>query len=711
MATATTDFLARVRADSSQAVAEFSKLGNQIEKSMDRASNSTEKLDNALVKMARGAVGGVAFREIAQFSMSMVKSTAQLEDTIAAAGVTFGEYSDQIEEFAKSAARNFGISKVAALDAANQFAALGKSAGLTGEELAGFSTEMVSLAGDMASFRGTSVEDAIMAIGSGLRGESEPLRRFGVLLDDATLRARAMAMGIYEGTGTLSAQQKVLAAQAEILAQTSDAQGDFARTSDSTANSLKTAAAEMENAKAAAGEALAPALTAVTQSLTPVLQGFAELPSELQTVTVNATLAAGAFSSASEAIKGLGIASKTANVLVGGVVGVLAGAATVYALYSQSKAEAVAQTQALADALRDEGEGQVGAIERLAQSDEDVRAFIRSLNQMGLSVEDVNRFINGQSNELSGLSDAYQDTNDRGLRNFFLTARNVGKVEELATQYGLTANELMEFMRMLERLNTENDTYVNTQNAVNRALGDGATENRKYARFLGQVDVATSNVVKITDEMREAIDRDKAAIERVNDAYRDQLDLIEELYGDQRDAIQRQLDYADAMVDYSDAVKDSEASTRDQMDAAIELSEQFATLNGATLDSEEGVNRQVEALDNMLATLKPGSPLYEALLEYRNQLDAIPETVNTLVSLGLPQGQLLGAGIASTGGMNPTMLKTATGDLMAPGSVFGAGPVNLVVNVYEPVADGVQIANALASYIRRNGTRFLQGVS
>lgn len=711
MATATTDFLARVRADSSQAVAEFSKLGNQIEKSMDRASNSTEKLDNALVKMARGAVGGVAFREIAQFSMSMVKSTAQLEDTIAAAGVTFGEYSDQIEEFAKSAARNFGISKVAALDAANQFAALGKSAGLTGEELAGFSTEMVSLAGDMASFRGTSVEDAITAIGSGLRGEQEPLRRFGVLLGDATLKARAMAMGIYDGNGVLTAQQKVLAAQAEILAQTSDAQGDFARTSDSTANSLKIAAAEMENAKAAAGEALAPALTALTQTLTPVLQGFAALPSELQTVTVNAALAAGAFSTASQALQGLGIAAKTANVLVGGVVGVLAGAATVYALYSQSKAEAVAQTEALADALRDEGTGQVGAIERLAQSDEDVRAFIRSLNQMGLTVDDVNRFINGQSNELSNLSNAYQDTNDRGLRNFFLTARNVGKVEELATQYGLTANELMDFMRMLERLNTENDTYVDTQSAVNKALGDGATENRKYARFLGQVDVATSNVVKITDEMREAIDRDKAAIERVNDAYRDQLDLIEELYGDQRDAIQRQLDYADAMVDYSDAVKDSEASTRDQMDAAIELSEQFATLNGATLDSEEGVNRQVEAFDNMLATLKPGSPLYEALLEYRNQLDAIPETVNTLVSLGLPQGQLLGAGIASTGGVSPTMLKTATGDLMAPGSVFGAGPVNLVVNVYEPVADGVQIANALASYIRRNGTRFLQGVS
>lgn len=667
---------------------------------MDRASNSTEKLDNALVKMARGAVGGVAFREIAQFSMSMVKSTAQLEDTIAAAGVTFGEYSDQIEEFAKSAARNFGISKVAALDAANQFAALGKSAGLTGEELAGFSTEMVSLAGDMASFRGTSVEDAIMAIGSGLRGEQEPLRRFGVLLDDATLRARAMAMGIYEGTGTLSAQQKVLAAQAEILAQTSDAQGDFARTADSTANSLKTAAAEMENAKAAAGEALAPALTALTQTLTPVLQGFAALPPELQTITVNMGLAAGAFTSGSQALQGLGIATKTANLLVGGLVGTLGLAATAYAIYAQNKEDATQRTIAFNDALALEGPEQEGAIERLAASDETFRTFLRNLDKAGLTIGDVEEFLKDGTGSAADYVKAFEEVGFAGQT-----------LEQVARKYNMNKDVLGAVGAVLVSLQEETANQAAEQAALNRVVDDSLPMENLRAKGMAASAEKSRILGASLDEQREAQQKNLDKIKQANDAYRDQLDLIEELYGDQRDAIQRQLDYADAMVDYSDAVKDSEASTRDQMDAAIELSEQFATLNGATLDSEEGVNRQVEALDNMLATLKPGSPLYEALLEYRNQLDAIPETVNTLVSLGLPQGQLLGAGIASTGGVSPTMLKTATGDLMAPGSVFGAGPVNLVVNVYEPVADGVQIANALAAYIRRNGTRFLAGVS
>lgn len=702
MADARTKLEAIVTADTEPAVREFKRAGNEIDRAMDRASNSTEKLDNAMVKLARGAVGGLAFREITQFSMSLVKSTAQLEDTIAAAGVTFGEYTTQIEEFAKSAARNFGISKVAALDAANTFAALGKSAGLSGQELAGFSTEMVSLAGDLASFRGTSVEDAIMAIGSGLRGEQEPLRRFGVLLDDATLKARAMAMGIFEGSGSLTAQQKVLAAQAEILAQTGDAQGDFARTADSTANSMKTATAEFENAKAAAGEALAPALTALSQSLTPVLQGFSALPSELQTVTVNMSLAAGAFTTGSQALQGLGVATSTANGVMGGLSATIGIATTLYALYAQEKAEATRRTNEFADALEREGPDQESALFGLAENDEQFAQMFKVMNDLGITIQDLEEYATEGSGAIDELiKSASTEVGGRGV---------VTEVDKLAESLGVSEEALQIFITEVIRVREANRDAANAQRALNIAAVEGASISMMHARAMGLSADRSDDVTGSLDDQRDSIDQTVKKIQAANDAYQEQLDLIEELYGDQRDAIQRQLDYADAMVDYAEAVGDADASVRDQLDSAIQLSEQFATLNGATLDSEEGVNRQVEAFDQMLATLEPGSPLYEALLEYRNQLDAIPETVNTLVNLGLPQGSLLGAGIATTGGMNPTMLKTATGDLAAGGS-YGTGPVNLVVNVYEPVADGVQIANALAAYIRRNGTRFLAGRS
>jgi hypothetical protein len=81
-----------------------------------------------------------------------------------------------------------------------------------------------------------------------------------------------MKMGLYEGTGALSMQAKVLATQKLILEQTSDAQGDFARTSTGAANQQRILSAQVDNAKVAIGQAFLPILEAVL----PVLVNFAE---------------------------------------------------------------------------------------------------------------------------------------------------------------------------------------------------------------------------------------------------------------------------------------------------------------------------------------------------------------------------------------------------------------------------------------------------
>jgi hypothetical protein len=82
-----------------------------------------------------------------------------------------------------------------------------------------------------------------------LRGEAEPIRKFGVLLNDSTIKAKAMEMGLYDGTGALDLQAKSLAAYEVILDQTKDAQGDFARTSDGLAGQQKILTAQLENLK------------------------------------------------------------------------------------------------------------------------------------------------------------------------------------------------------------------------------------------------------------------------------------------------------------------------------------------------------------------------------------------------------------------------------------------------------------------------------
>jgi hypothetical protein len=216
--------------------------------------------------IATAALAGISYAAF-QVGKDSVIAASRFTEVGAAVDQVFGDASKQLEDFAKTAPKALGQTRTQFLEAVKTFGIFGKAANLAGEDNAAFSKQLAILASDLASFNDTSIDEAITAIGAGLRGESEPLRRFGVLLDDATLKARAMEMGIYDGNGALTAQQKVLSAQAEILAQTTTQQGDFARTQDGLANSARTLTAVWGDLQIAIGQALMPAV----QEIIPIL--------------------------------------------------------------------------------------------------------------------------------------------------------------------------------------------------------------------------------------------------------------------------------------------------------------------------------------------------------------------------------------------------------------------------------------------------------
>lgn len=207
-----------------------------------------------------------------------ISQASDLNEAGAAIGQVFGDQAKAVQDFAKQGATAFGENEINVLRAAQSFGTYGKAAGLAGQDLSSFSTDLVGLGVDMASFFNTDTQTAMDAIASGLRGEAEPLRQFGVLLDDATLKQRAMQMGIYDGNGALTSQQKVLAAQAEIFAQTSDAQGDFERTSGGLANQQRILAAGWDNVVTKIGQLFLPAVTGIVSFLNtaviPALSAF-----------------------------------------------------------------------------------------------------------------------------------------------------------------------------------------------------------------------------------------------------------------------------------------------------------------------------------------------------------------------------------------------------------------------------------------------------
>lgn len=291
----------------------------QIDKAIrDLQTLRTEGDKNPLQRLGAGIQG---FGDsIAKFGGSMTKNVtlplaavgfaaygaiqagSDLAESQSKVGQIFGETGDDIIAWSKTTADALGVSQQGALDAASTFATFGKGAGLAGDDLTGFATNLTGLSSDLASFYNTSPEEAINAIGAALRGESEPIRKYGVLLDDATLKQRAMTLGIYEGTGALTPQQKVLAAQAEILAQTSDAQGDFARTSDGLANQQRIMQASLADTTAEIGQALLPvALELVNifkDSVLPIIQDAADWFKQLSPETLSIAAKFGIFAAA-----------------------------------------------------------------------------------------------------------------------------------------------------------------------------------------------------------------------------------------------------------------------------------------------------------------------------------------------------------------------------------------------------------------------------
>lgn len=230
--------------------------------------------DGSMARMQRGVGGFVDGLErmgpglvavgagVGILAKKAIDAASDLEESQTKVGVVFGESSDEVKEWASTSASAMGLSSQAALEAAGTYGNLFRAIGLTETQSSEFSTTMTELASDLASFNNTSIDDAILALRSGLVGETEPLKRFGINLNDVRLKEEALRMGLIETTkGTLPAAIKTQAAYSLILKDSSLAQGDFSRTSDGLANKQRILQASMDDLAAKVGEELVPAMT------------------------------------------------------------------------------------------------------------------------------------------------------------------------------------------------------------------------------------------------------------------------------------------------------------------------------------------------------------------------------------------------------------------------------------------------------------------
>lgn len=318
--------------------------------SLDRFMDKTGKVGMSMTKFVTAPIlgaGVVAFKFASDLGESMSKVS-----------VVFGKNAKDIESWSKTAASSLGISQQKALEAAGTFGNLFRAMGLGLPAATEMSQKIIGLSSDLASFNNANPEEVLIALRAGLVGETEPLRKFGVNINQARIEAEAFALGLAKpvknapliakahldvsratkeltkaqkthGEGSaqavdaaaklataqgrldkalqgsnveLTAAQKAQASYSIIMKDTSLAQGDFDRTSEGAANKSRILKAQMEDLAAGIGTKLLPAGTKLLSWASDLVGGFNKIPSGAQTIIV-------AFA---------GVAAATGPLLVGG---------------------------------------------------------------------------------------------------------------------------------------------------------------------------------------------------------------------------------------------------------------------------------------------------------------------------------------------------------------------------------------------------------
>lgn len=273
-----------------------------------------------LAKLVTAGLGGAA---VGKFVASTVKEASGLNEAINKTRLVFGDSEQQIRDWAKTSVTQMGLSERAALDAAGTFGAMLLPVGTSLEKTIEISTGLTQIAADLASTYDREVEDALIALRSGIIGEQEPLRRFGVNITEARLKLEALNSGLISATvdtnalskvqerldkaqrrankalaeggensveytdalrdmeqadadiakvlegkvpATLDANIKQQAAYNIIVHDTQIAQGDFVRTSEELANQLRIAKGGWENLKGEIGQGFLPVAKLVVQT-------------------------------------------------------------------------------------------------------------------------------------------------------------------------------------------------------------------------------------------------------------------------------------------------------------------------------------------------------------------------------------------------------------------------------------------------------------
>ena len=277
-----------ITADGKHAIASVKDITNAIQqetKKWDQATKqSTDEMESSFMSAVKKIAAGISAAKIGKaildWGKAAIEAASDLAEVQNVVDVTFGDGAKQIESWAKTAGKQFGLTETQAKKFTSTLGAMMKSAGMSGDEIIGMSTDLAGLAADMASFYNLDFETAFQKIRSGISGETEPLKQLGVNMSVANLEAFALEKGITKSFNAMSQAEQTMLRYQYLMKATADAQGDFARTSDGFANATRRVETAIETINTKGGALLMTIIEPLTTKFASFLEMVTAEPEE-----------------------------------------------------------------------------------------------------------------------------------------------------------------------------------------------------------------------------------------------------------------------------------------------------------------------------------------------------------------------------------------------------------------------------------------------
>ena len=595
-------------------------------------------------------------------AQKLVKAAGDLEQSIGGTAAVFEEASGSIDTFAKSAANVVGLSENAARTITSRLGASLKGFGLDTEEAAKQAIFLTKTGADLAATLGGTTDEAVTALGSALRGEFDPLERFGIALKASEIATKAVSMGLAESTSSVSAYAKGQATLALITERSAFAQNQYAEEADTAQGQASRAAATMQDTSAALGKSLLPIYTQIQKTVTLVAEAFGMLPGPVQSGVIALTAVAivgpkvySGITAAVSAIRALPVALEQAALKAVGTQQALNGMQLTTGVAGQTAVAAAGGMSLLGPAVLAVGAAAVvGGLAYKSYKDEqaavkkDIDALIPTFNELtgaitantqttlgaGIASKKQLDNLNKAGVTVAQFTDVLDDNRNALVKQGDVEVFTSGMLRKGSEAYnerlqaikdaGGAQNELI--ARLIETGAADKGLIETLYNGI-----DAYNENQKNVEELNkQKGISTG---KTADQIKAENELTAANLEAA-EKIKDLIEATKELYEIRVSNEEAEIATRKALVDYNKSLQDGGLSADERRTKEIELektlikqSEAFRDLVGInkvaenqSYSSAEASIVQANKLGELANTLAPDGAVRNNLQQFANQL-------------------------------------------------------------------------------------------